>query len=366
MHRPIATVLARSLSAVSALCAPAFAQSVATWEAASGRLPNEVLPHWDASAPTVLPPSCAAPQALLAGGALTLDTAGCSEAILSYSLYSEFALGAYVEAELQILSSLQASPNVGAAMLGAMTSGTCGWTLHVDAGELFLESSGVRTVSIALDTTSQPRTYRLDIDGATRVARASVDGLHVLTSPFAAQLCPFPGPPFALATFGDYSGDEGGVVAWRRVETDSAPGEQIYCLGSTQPNSLGRIPVTLSNGARSVALNALVLTTNGVPPGSYGYYLTSRASALAMPAAGSQGNLCLGGALGRLNRPGEVLQASAFQVVSLPLDLLALPQPLGPVAALPGDSWHFQFWYRDANPGPTSNLSAALWVSLES
>ena len=45
----------------------------------------------------------------------------------------------------------------------------------------------------------------------------------------------------------------------------------------------------------------------------------------------------------------------------------------GPVVASPlkhdpgvkeGDTLYFQLWYRDANPGPTSNLSNALHVLL--
>lgn len=49
----------------------------------------------------------------------------------------------------------------------------------------------------------------------------------------------------------------------------------------------------------------------------------------------------------------------------LPVDLGALPQPNGSVAATPGESWSFQLWYRDANPLPTSNFSTAVTALLE-
>ena len=54
---------------------------------------------------------------------------------------------------------------------------------------------------------------------------------------------------------------------------------------------------------------------------------------------------------------------AATQVV----DLTAIPTNLfGPTAALPGDTYYFQYWHRDAVGGaPTSNLSSALSVLFE-
>jgi hypothetical protein len=34
-----------------------------------------------------------------------------------------------------------------------------------------------------------------------------------------------------------------------------------------------------------------------------------------------------------------------------------MPTPTGLVPVAPGETWHFQAWYRDANPGATSNLT---------
>jgi hypothetical protein len=102
-----------------------------------------------------------------------------------------------------------------------------------------------------------------------------------------------------------------------------------------------------------------------LPPGAFGYFLCSLDHALPVIAPGSQGTLCLGGAVGRFKRPGELQQASPGGHVRLALDLGNLPQPTGAVAGMPGDEWNFQLWYRDMNPGPTSNLSNGLQVVFE-
>jgi hypothetical protein len=46
------------------------------------------------------------------------------------------------------------------------------------------------------------------------------------------------------------------------------------------------------------------------------------------------------------------------------VDLGALPTN-PPHAVLPGETWHFQCWYRDKNPGPTSNTTDAVACKFE-
>ena len=52
-------------------------------------------------------------------------------------------------------------------------------------------------------------------------------------------------------------------------------------------------------------------------------------------------------------------------VIDLTLDLTAIPQPAGPTAVLPGETWTFQCWFRDSNPGGTSNLTSAIQITFE-
>ena len=69
------------------------------------------------------------------------------------------------------------------------------------------------------------------------------------------------------------------------------------------------------------------------------------------------GNLCLGGAIGRYAGPSGI---------SLAIDLTQLPQPTGPVTALPGESWNFTAWHRDTSGmGATSNFTDGLAVTFQ-
>jgi hypothetical protein len=44
-------------------------------------------------------------------------------------------------------------------------------------------------------------------------------------------------------------------------------------------------------------------------------------------------------------------------------DLTQLPGGL-PAAVQAGETWNFQAWFRDMNPGPTSNLTNGLQVTF--
>ena len=46
------------------------------------------------------------------------------------------------------------------------------------------------------------------------------------------------------------------------------------------------------------------------------------------------------------------------------LDLANTPTPMGNVSVLAGQTWNFQAWYRDNNPGPTSNFTDAVSVTF--
>ena len=88
-----------------------------------------------------------------------------------------------------------------------------------------------------------------------------------------------------------------------------------------------------------------------------------RVQNFVMNPAGSAGNLCLGGAIGRYVGPGQVQGSGAQGQISLTLDLTALPQPNGLVAAQIGESWSWQTWFRDSSMGAaTSNFSDGLEV----
>lgn len=98
-----------------------------------------------------------------------------------------------------------------------------------------------------------------------------------------------------------------------------------------------------------------------LPLNQFGYLLASQTTGNLYKPAGSQGRLCLGGDIGRFRQ--QVQDSGLGGTILVDVDPQSIPQPLGPVAALPGESWHFQLWHRDiVNATQTSNFTNACTV----
>jgi len=112
--------------------------------------------------------------------------------------------------------------------------------------------------------------------------------------------------------------------------------------------------------------NSFSVAAASLPLSTFGYFLTSRTQGNVSQPGGSQGVLCLGGAIGRFVGPGQVQNTGASGSISIPVDLLALPTPTGPVAAMAGQTWNFQAWHRDSLGGvATSNFTTGLAVQFQ-
>ncbi|QDV08463.1 hypothetical protein Poly30_40100 [Planctomycetes bacterium Poly30] len=136
-----------------------------------------------------------------------------------------------------------------------------------------------------------------------------------------------------------------------------------YCMAN--PNSTGSVATIDGAGSTAVADNDLTLGASDLPPFAFAFFITSRAQGFIMNPAGSQGNLCVGGAVGRYVGPGQIKQAGLGGRIELPLDLTLVPQPNGFVSVVAGDTWNFQAWYRDAVGGSaTSNFTDGLQVNF--
>lgn len=135
-----------------------------------------------------------------------------------------------------------------------------------------------------------------------------------------------------------------------------------YCAASV--NSTGLAGVMSVLGSESVSANSVTLMGSEIPRNSFSLFLTSRQTGLVANPGGSQGSLCLGGGIGRYVGAGQIQQAGIEGVVSLDIDLNLTPDPqLGLIAVLPGETWHYQAWYRDGIGGlPTSNFTDAVTV----
>ncbi|WP_419190866.1 SBBP repeat-containing protein [Saltatorellus ferox] len=133
-----------------------------------------------------------------------------------------------------------------------------------------------------------------------------------------------------------------------------------YC--SSPANSTGAPAALMALGSSAVGMNRLRLRCESLPRFVFGYVLASRTQGFAANPSGSQGNLCVSGAVGRFVGPGQVQNSGGNGVIELAVDLSALPQPLGFVSAQAGETWNFQTWFRDANPTVTSNFSPGVAV----
>jgi hypothetical protein len=137
-----------------------------------------------------------------------------------------------------------------------------------------------------------------------------------------------------------------------------------YC--STNPNSQGTEGRMSATGSLAVANNDLTVTASDITSLVFGFFIVSRTEGFVMNPAGSAGNLCLGGAIGRYVGPGQIQNSGLAAEISLPIDLTLIPQPLGFEAVAPGDTWSFQLWHRDSDSGgnPTSNFTDGLRLTF--
>lgn len=130
---------------------------------------------------------------------------------------------------------------------------------------------------------------------------------------------------------------------------------------ASAPNSTG---ATATLAAHHLDLNArtMELFAARLPSNANAYSLASRHAGFVANPGNSSGHLCLASPIGRVVG-GSVLTTGPGGTLREIVDLDAIPQPTGAVAAQPGETWHFQFWFRDSIGGlPTSNFTDGLRV----
>ncbi len=140
----------------------------------------------------------------------------------------------------------------------------------------------------------------------------------------------------------------------------SGPVVQRYCTGN--PNSTGGGALIDTAGSTSLAANDFSLYVSGAVPSVPGIFFygggqssTPFGDGVRCVAAGGLG-------IFRLN-PAQVI--SVFGDLSRPVDLTAPPAGSGAGQIQAGDTWNFQFWYRDVAAGGAGfNLSDAVSVTF--
>jgi len=128
-------------------------------------------------------------------------------------------------------------------------------------------------------------------------------------------------------------------------------------------NSTGVGATLRGQGSKVLADNDVTLIAEAMPANTVGYFLASTDAGFIPGAGGSSGNLCLGGSIGRY--AGNVLSSGSGGTFQLQIDVTNIAQPTGGVAAMVGETWRFQAWYRDFTVFATSNFTHALAITFE-
>ncbi len=156
-----------------------------------------------------------------------------------------------------------------------------------------------------------------------------------------------------------------GAIYVDNISCPSAPQGDIgtnYCVAN--PNTTGNIGTISATGSVVAANNSVTLTTNDLPNNQFGIFVVGDASAFVPNAGGtSNGNICVGGLVGRYSQPGQILSTGTAGSFSLQINLQTIPQGNGNVATMPGDTWYFQAWHRDG-VGFGSNFTNGLEITF--
>ena len=181
----------------------------------------------------------------------------------------------------------------------------------------------------------------------------------------------------------DLSGFVGQTVTvsfeWDIPETTTGPGmfelDNITCgmgggfstnyCGPAVVNSTGASAEISATGNAAVSANDVTLMASNLPTNQFGIFVTSQMQGLTPGAGGtSNGDLCVGGMIGRFTTPSQIQNSGATGTFSFQPDLTMFPQGSGFVAVAPGDTWNFQAWYRDA-VGLGSNFTDAVAITFQ-
>ena len=85
-------------------------------------------------------------------------------------------------------------------------------------------------------------------------------------------------------------------------------------------SGLAGSPGTLAaSGSALVSQNDVTLVASALPQNSFGFFLASRTAGFVANPGGSQGNLCLGGSIGRYVGPGQIQNSGGTGAFSLAL-----------------------------------------------
>jgi hypothetical protein len=154
-----------------------------------------------------------------------------------------------------------------------------------------------------------------------------------------------------------------GLISMKLEYTPPSPFGINYCTAN--PNSTGQAGAISVMGSPSVVNDDVTLSVSNLPLNSFGYFLNSQSQGFVANPGGSQGNLCLGGAIGRYVGAGEIQTSGSTGSFDLALALPQTPTPMGFVPVQAGETWNFQSWYRDSVGGmAVSNFTDGIALTF--
>ncbi|MDF1837873.1 MAG: hypothetical protein P1V35_08395, partial [Planctomycetota bacterium] len=137
-----------------------------------------------------------------------------------------------------------------------------------------------------------------------------------------------------------------------------------YC-GVSVPNSSGHSAHLSFSGSLDPLVNTFALHAEDLPLGQYGYFINSRGQDFVINPGSYSGYLCLGGTDSVGRHHSSIQNSGATGRIEATIDLQNFPTALGHVTIEAGETLNFQCWFRDQNPGNTSNFTDGLSVRFE-
>ncbi len=136
---------------------------------------------------------------------------------------------------------------------------------------------------------------------------------------------------------------------------------QTTCTGL--PNSTGSAAELVCFGSPVAEHGHFFCRVSQLPSQRFGLLIAGTQAGFVSHPGGSQGHLCVGGALARFHH--TLGQPDPWGSVELAIDMTSVPaNPTQTILA--GQTWHFQYWTSDGVAGQnTSNFSSAQSVTFE-
>ncbi|MDA1266550.1 MAG: hypothetical protein O2816_15830 [Planctomycetota bacterium] len=333
---------------------------IVEWRADSGLFPDQAAPAW-----TLVDSATADP--VLAGGELELCTTEFGHSMYYRQDAADLALPALwvIEFTMQYVSGDSDTNNAcgparePAVVAFELANANVG-RLHIGQDRLMINSACCTSgATVNLPTADAFHDYRLEIDTSGGGFEVYRDGVQVLTGSVLLG-CTSAGTHLF---WGEASSLTLGCHRWRSFSHNGGA-----CIGSrycspANTNSTGAAAELVAFGQLAVASNDVTLLATSLPANQFGYFLTSTTQAFVPFPGSSQGNLCLGGAIGRYS--SSVMSSGSLGRMALVLDLTQTPTPGGSTSVVAGETWNYQLWFRDLNPTPTSNFTDARSITFE-